>query len=138
VSCFTISGAKNTAQELPCGTDLNGLYAKTTHICGGQLTYQKGGTDGPVLYEGEAYFQRLGQRGKFTRQGSGMLAQATPSRAAERITTTSQRNPGAGAGLRLARTSPRARMAPPAPAAAGGGSRRRTAQWSTTLRASTV
>jgi hypothetical protein len=47
-AAFVLSGAKNSDPRLPNGTDLNGAYAKTAHVCDGKPVYQKG--DGPVLY----------------------------------------------------------------------------------------
>ena len=47
---FNISGAKNSDPGLPAGTDLNGLYAKTSRACGTRPTWQQGGSAGPVLY----------------------------------------------------------------------------------------
>ena len=39
---FVISGATNSSY--------NGLYAKTARVCSGKPVYQKGGSDGWVLY----------------------------------------------------------------------------------------
>ena len=49
-NCFNISGARNSAPKLPSGTNLNGVYFKTAHNCSNMPVYQKGGSDGPVLY----------------------------------------------------------------------------------------
>ena len=49
-NCLTIFGARNSADNLPSGTDLNGLYTKTAHTVEGLNAYQMGGADGPVLH----------------------------------------------------------------------------------------